>query len=288
MIRRSDLLAWAAGLAAIIGADVARASCTIHGPGAAPAYGAFAEGTINNSYGVASCTPGTASGAYYFGTDINTLTYDGSPAIASTSGSTSTSYPANQSSASVSLATGAIAVSVTSVYYPPFAGALPASATAGYFVSFEVAGATPGSTGTITIGGDLTYSGDISVTSDFFLSEGSYQGLGGGYNLASGQDISATDAPWSESQGFTIEPGVVYTLAVSLTASASGQFEAGSVTATDPLSIDLPQGAALSDVSYAGFLSGAPEPSAWTMMLAGLAALGGALRARRSSAPRSA
>ncbi len=247
------------------------ATCSDSGP--APTYGAFASGGINNSYGLSSCEPGTSDSGYYAGTDNNNSTYANSPAVSSASGSVGTAQW-GLSSASANLATGDITVSATSDGNPPNSGnplpfGSPASALAGYFVQLVFSGGE-GQQGSVSMGGLMSYWGNVSATANLMIYQGSYQGLLGGYNLVSGNDLPATNgAAWSvPAQTFTINDGVAYTLVAFVNVLTSGSFKPGSITVIDPLILDLPEGVTYS-ASYPGFLAVTETPLPATLPLFG-------------------
>lgn len=255
-------------------------SCQINAPGPKPTYGTFAEGGINNTPALASCTPGFSASAYYVGTDINPFTYANSPAVGSASGSLS--QPWGTSIASADLATGDIMVSATSSGNPPFNSnplpfGSPAGAEAGYFVQLLFSGGN-GETGSVSMGGLVSYSGNASVNAGVNIERGASPLISPGVSIVSGTNLSATvDQAWSTPvQTFTIEDGVVYTLSAALSVSTSGSFLPGSVTITDPIFLDLPTGVNFT-ASDPQFLTGSavPEPSSFALFGIGLLGLMG-------------
>lgn len=265
----------AAALAIGLGMPTAALASSCSDSGAAPSYGAFATGGINNSAGFSSCEPGSTATGYYAGTDNNNFTYDNSPALGSASGSTGTEQW-GLSSASANLTTGDITVSATSIGNPPNSGnelpfGSPASALAGYFVQLVFSGGE-GQQGSVSISGLMSYWGNVSVTANLSIYQGSYQGPLGGYNVVSGVDLPATSGEaWSiPAQTFTINDGVMYTLVAYVNALTSGSFKPGSVTVTDPLVFDLPEGVTFS-ASYPGFLAATatPLPASLPLFLGG-------------------
>jgi len=269
------------GLAMAQGAQAQ--SCAIHGPGSAPTYGAFASGGIGNSYAFGTCPPGTNGGAFYYGTDTNSLTWDGSPAQTSASGAVGTAVW-GLSSASANLASGDITVSSTSEGPGPYDSTPnptgePASAQAGFFVQLVFSGGQ-GETLDYSTGGLISYFGDVSANASEIGPE-----LGGGYSIVSGSDLaSTTDQAWSTTpQAITIQDGVVYTLGVMLDVGTSGSFLPGTVTMTDPIYLDLPEGVTFT-ASDPSFLTGVPEPASWAMMILGVGMAGSRLRGRARKA----
>ncbi|MGH7022326.1 MAG: PEPxxWA-CTERM sorting domain-containing protein [Caulobacteraceae bacterium] len=283
-----------AGAASLAMAHGAWASCTINGPGAVPAYGAYASGGIDNSYAEPTCMPGYSSGggSYYFGTDTNEYTYYGSPATTYASGSAGTAIW-GLSSASANLATGDLTVSATSIGDTPYDSTppptgVPASAQAGYFVEITFTGGS-GETGYVSSGGLISYSGDVSATAGLNFGPGTPQEgaptVPGFTSIVSGTDLAATtDQSWSLTDGFTIEDGVVYTLAVDIDVGTSGSFGPGTATMTDPFSFDLPSGVTFT-ASDPSFLTGAvPEPATWALSILGVGMIGVRLRRRARTA----
>lgn len=262
-------------------------------------YGTFATGGVSNSgvNGMGDALPaphytcyGAADTCFYSGTSYKSPSWPSTFVNfgPTTTASGSVSSASGTASASASLLSGDISVHASSTDNPAGAGA-------GFFTQLIFHGGVPGASVTASIGGSVTHAGSFFANAGLILalgdapSNGVINGFNGFTNIASCDpntaSCPATTQAWSVSTTVNnILYETPYTLYVFewVGTSGDGGFSPGSVTMTDPVLFNLPDGVTAS-FSAPGFQSQSiPEPAGMTVLGFAVAAMAAARRRRRA------
>jgi hypothetical protein len=256
---------------------------------AAPHYGTYAHGMIHNT----GCS---ATGAmldnnetcFFSGTSPSAWTSLLFRAPTAAAAGAVGGGASGHAEAWADLATGDLFASASATAPAPNGTSpLAAIGLAGMFETIQFHGAAPGATATVRMSGVATYAGDVWGGASLLVQTGAFDPMFDSFFFMPETIVDCTECSgavaYERTQTFSIQNDTPYTFIAILMAFAANDGQGGTISITDPMSFELPEGVTFSSGSEQ-LLTGpsthaVAEPS--TLALLGLGLVGLAGRRRR-------